>query len=169
MKTLPFCSGLNVLSCPLLCKLKSENIMEMDAWLIWFLIAVGFFLLEFVIPGVVLVFFSLGSLVTMLTTLVGWTDTFTSQLVVCAIASVVTLVVLRSTIKKWFEKGADEVKVEDEFVGHHVKVVETIPGGNTPGKVEHKGAGWNAISDREIEKGATVEIVAIDGITLSVK
>ena len=143
--------------------------MEMDAWLIWFLIAVGFFLLEFVIPGVVLVFFSLGSLVTMLTTLVGWTDTFTSQLVVCAIASVVTLVVLRSTIKKWFEKGADEVKVEDEFVGHHVKVVETIPGGNTPGKVEHKGAGWNAIADREIEKGATVEIVAIDGITLSVK
>ena len=141
----------------------------MDAWLIWFLVAVGFFLLECAVPGVVLVFFSLGSLVTMLTTLLGLTDTLVGQLVTCAAASLVMLVVLRSSFRAWLQGRSGGESVETEFVGHFVKVVEAIPGGEAPGKVEHKGANWNAVAEQAIDEGETVEIVALNGITLSVK
>ena len=141
----------------------------MDAWLLWFLVAVGFFLLEFAVPGVVLVFFSLGSLVTMFTCLLGVTVSLNSQLLTCTVASVMMLFILRSTIKKWFEGGAKEEKLETEFVGHHVKVIERIPGGMKVGKVEHKGAGWNAIAETAIEEGESVEIISRDGLTFKVK
>jgi len=147
---------------------KGNNMID-DAWLLWFLIAVGFFLLEFAAPGVVLLFFSLGSLVTMLTSLLGLTNSLTSQLIVCVVSSVILLLLLRSTIARWFEGDAKDGNLENEFVGHYVKVTEVIPGGDAPGKVEHKGAGWNAIADKEISVGEMVEITEINGLTFTVK
>ena len=141
----------------------------MDPALIWFLIAVGLFLLEFAAPGVVLVFFSMGAAIVSLLTWLGILDTFNTQMLVFTIVSVLCLVFLRTMMKRWFV-GDDKFEMtQDEYIGHQVTVVKLIPGGAKPGLIEHKGANWNAIATKAIEEGTVTEIVSIDGLTVTVK
>lgn len=141
----------------------------MDAWLLWFLIGVGLFLMEFAAPGVVLVFFALGAWIVAVTSGLGLTNDLTPQLILFTVSSIVLLFTLRKLVKSWFVGDDKVMGPEDEFIGHQVKVTELIPGGSKKGKVEHKGAGWTAISEEKCEVGDVVEITEVNGLTFTVK
>ena len=73
--------------------------MEFSPILLWFVLGLILVLSEFVLPGVILVFFGIGAWITTLTVWWGWTGGWTSQLLTFAISSVVLLVVLRGWLK----------------------------------------------------------------------
>ncbi len=142
-----------------------------DSTLIWFLVGIGLLLLEFVAPGLVILFFGIGGLITSLAHSLGFADSLQSQLLIFSIASIATLLLLRKYLKAWFvgdsENEPDEM--ETEFIGQTVKVVVAIPEGTSRGKVELKGADWNAKSKTTHAVGEMVTVIDRDGLTLTVE
>lgn len=140
-----------------------------DPVLIWFLIGLGFFLLELIIPGLVIVFFGFGAWVTSLSM---WIFNFgiNTQLIIFLITSVLSLLLLRNYLKKKFfkeEKNSPDT-LEDEFIGQTaIAQMDFLPGHN--GKIEFKGSGWNAKSTEAIQNGQLVKIINKESITLIVK
>ena len=139
--------------------------------LLWFLIGLTFLVGEFVLPGFIIAFFGLGAWVVWGTTAIGLTNSLESQLITFIISSLVFIFSLRKFMKKWFvgDSKNGEVSVDEEYIGHKVMVVKAIPGGAELGKIEIKGAEWNARSEKEIAEGVSVEITKRDGLTFVVK
>jgi len=147
-----------------------EVAMPLDPALIWFLVGVGLTILEFVVPGVILVFFGVGAWVVAVTTWAGLTTTLQWQLLVFAVSSSLLLISLRKWIKGKFAGHVSGIQDPsnnlDEFTGKSVEVLEDVLPGRSGGKVEFKGASWNARSDEPIKRGETAVILRVDGISL---
>ena len=140
--------------------------------LIWFICGAALILLEFIVPGVILVFFGLGAWIVTLTTYMGITQSASTQLLTFAGASVVLLLLLRRYIKSRFmgfvrDSQAPEVNL-DEFTGKTVLVLEDIAPPNL-GKVEFKGSPWTAEADVPMSKGERGVIEKLDGLTLKIR
>jgi membrane protein implicated in regulation of membrane protease activity len=146
--------------------------MEVTPELVWFVCGIVLVLLEFVMPGVVLVFFGVGAWVTALTTYLGMTPGSASQLLVFAIVSVVLLFALRRYIRLRFSGFVSERQAPDrnldEFTGKNVVVLEDIAPGK-PGTVEFKGAPWRAESGDSLRRGDNGVIEKRDSLTLKIK
>lgn len=145
--------------------------MDFDPVLIWFLAGLALIIFEFTLPGIILVFFGIGAWITALTTWIGLTPGWTSQLLAFSISSVVLLVLLR----RWFRAkffghlsgSQDPLANLDEFRGQVVTVTADIDPENG-GKVEYKGAEWGARCGTALSKGSQAVIESVDGITLVV-
>jgi membrane protein implicated in regulation of membrane protease activity len=142
-----------------------ENILS--AAVIWFIIGFIFFLLEFVVPGLILFFFAVGAWVVAIVSL--FVDlSINSQLILFVASSIITILLFRKWVKRiiWAKKHSTEL--EDEFIGKTGKAESFIgPGQN--GKVGFKGTNWDARSEDQIEKGENVTIIGNDSILLIVK
>ncbi len=140
---------------------------------IWFLLGLGLILLEFLVPGIILVFFGAGAWLVALTTWMNLTNGLTSQLFVFGISSVVLLVLLRRRIRgklSGHSSGDQNPDVNlDEFAGKVVQVTAAIMPGQTDGKVEYKGAAWSAESTEPLAAGDRAIISSIEGIKLKVR
>jgi membrane protein implicated in regulation of membrane protease activity len=145
--------------------------MTFDPVLMWFLAGLALILFEFTLPGVILVFFGVGAWITSVTTWIGLTGGWSSQLLTFSISSVVLLVLLR----RWFRDrffghltgGQDPQENLDEFKGQVVTVTEGIDP-HEGGKVEYKGADWSARCATRLVAGSRAVILSADGITLVV-
>ena len=130
-------------------------------------------ILEFMVPGVILIFFGVGAWITALTTYLGLTGSFETQLLVFAVSSVLLIVFLRRYIRGKFYghvTGVQDPDVNlDEFTGKSVIVLEDIIPGQQGGKVEFKGTVWSAISDEHINKDEPAVITGVEGIILKIK
>jgi len=147
--------------------------MSFSPILIWFLAGLALVLVEFVVPGVILVFFGMGAWITTLTTWLGWTDGVTSQLLTFAISSVLLLVLLRRRFRsRFFGYVGDDHGLDaniDEFTGQIVQVIADIEPNGDGGRVEFKGAAWKALSETPIAAGKRAVIVEVKGINLTVR
>ncbi|MGD8493777.1 MAG: NfeD family protein [Desulfobacterales bacterium] len=141
--------------------------------LLWFLLGLALIFLEFVVPGVILVFFGIGAWAAALTSYFGLTASLQSQLLVFGTTSVLLLVVLRKWIKGKFYGHVgdvqDQTKNIDEFNGQTVVVLQDVIPNKTGGAVEFKGARWRAVSDEPIKNGEMAIITGVDGIILQVR
>ncbi len=146
--------------------------MTFNPVLIWFLAGLALLIFEFTVPGVIFVFFGIGAWITALTTWMGLTSSWTSQLLVFAISSVLMLVFLRRWFRARFfghSSGVqDPLDNLDEFRNQVVIVTEEV-GPDSGGKVEFKGADWSARCDTALPVGARAVIQSVDGITLLVR
>jgi membrane protein implicated in regulation of membrane protease activity len=140
--------------------------------IVWFIAGTAMALLEFVAPGIILIFFAIGAWIVSLTTWLGITASLESQLILFAVSSVVLLVSLRRWIKGRFYGHVTGVQDPgqnlDEFTGKPVKVLEEVVPGRPGGKVEFKGATWSAVSDEAIGKDEMAVITAVEGISLRI-
>jgi membrane protein implicated in regulation of membrane protease activity len=135
----------------------------------WFVLGLVLFLLELVVPGFFIFFFGLGAWVTALVCLIGQPGT-NLQIIIFAITSVISLILLRRIIQKkfFYSKGTQSEDIEDEFTGK--EALATIDfGGIKNGKVEFKGTTWDAESSSEINEGQRVIIIEKDSFKLIVK
>jgi membrane protein implicated in regulation of membrane protease activity len=134
----------------------------------WFLLGFILFLLEFIIPGLVLFFFGVGAWITALVVL-AFALPLNAQLVLFLISSVLTLALFRKSIKKltWSRKLERNEVLEDEFIGKTAVAQTDIAPGQT-GKVEFKGTNWEARTTDMISKGDKVLISGTESITLIV-
>lgn len=135
--------------------------------LFWFLLGLALLLAEFALPGIIIMFFGIGAWITALTTWMGLTPNATSQNIVFAISSLVLLFVMRRRLKQIFVGTTTNDTIEDEFTGKEARVVSEID--SSKGKVELKGAEWNARSVETISANSLVIIERREGLTLHVR
>lgn len=137
----------------------------------WFIAGIIFLLLEYMVPGFVIVFFGIGAMITAALSWAGILNALPVQIVVFIIASLLLLVLFRQKAKKYFKsdvKASSGEKLDDEIIGKSTNVVEAISSSANTGKVELHGTLWNAVSDTDIPKDAVVEITGRDNLTLKV-
>ena len=140
----------------------------LQAAVIWFIIGFILFLLEFVIPGLILFFFAVGAWIVAILSL--FIDLpINMQLVIFVISSVVAILLLRKWVKKMLYGNPKSTELlEDEFIGKTGRAETAISPGNN-GKIDFKGTSWQAASEDFIEAGENVSIVGNDSILLIVK
>lgn len=139
----------------------------LTAAVIWFVIGFVCFLLEFVLPGLILFFFAVGAWIVAVVSL--FTDMgINAQLILFLASSLLTILLFRKWMRKiiWTKKHSTEL--EDEFLGKTAKA-ETFIGPGQNGKVYFKGTNWDARSEDVIEQGENVTIIGNDSILLIVK
>ena len=121
----------------------------MSVELIWIVLGIGMILAEFIVPGLIVIFFGISALVVGL--LAWWgvlTDT-TYQLWLFGILSGGLLLTLRDRFKSWFQGGslvADADTPDDDYIGHYATVLAGFEDGSTFGKVSYRDAHWDAKS-----------------------
>lgn len=138
-------------------------------WVIWFLIGLVFMLLEFLMPGLIVMFFGMGAWITAICTAIFGLD-LNMQLIAFIATSVLSLITLRRYLKPIFvgkdEKAVDEIL--EEFLGKTVIAVSDFNAGQV-GKVSFKGSNWEALSNEDVQKGDQLKIVGKDSIKLKVE
>ena len=138
---------------------------------IWFAVGIIFLVFELIFPGLIMLFFAIGAWVVFLLSFL-FNLSINSQLAIFIIASLLSLFLMRSYLKKFFgghitAQNTDDV-LQDDFIGQKASVEEDIlPPAS--GKVSFRGTTWAAEADEKIEKGGTVEIIGKRSIKLKVK
>lgn len=135
----------------------------------WVIVGIGLMLCEFAVPGLILFFFGLGALVTAVAC---WPfdPSLTTQLIIFAAASLVSLFGLRRLLKPVFMGGSSgaEGSMTEGMAGREAKVTEPIAPG-AAGKVVMNGVAWKAESDGELDVGRAVVVIDQHSLTLIVK
>ncbi len=138
-----------------------------NAAVIWFIIGFALFLLEFVLPGLILFFFAVGAWIVAILSLF-FDLSINAQLIIFLVSSILTTLLFRKGVKKIILARKHSSEIEDEFLGKTGKAETYIsPGKN--GKVDFKGTSWDARSEDIIEPGENVTIIGNDSILLIVK
>ncbi len=141
-----------------------------DPVLIWFLAGAVLMLLEIALPGLILIFFGIAAWVVSLASYLGLVSGLSAQCMLFSITTILSLVLLRKYVKEWFvgNSKSEEGELDTEFIGKVVRVTMSIPGGPERGKVELKGADWNAYSEHPHAEGEMVKVIERDGLRLTV-
>ena len=140
------------------------------AWL-WIYAGAALMLLELIAPGFILCFFGLSAAtVGALRFVFGESFTLTWQLAAFSVFSVLYIVILRRYLKRVFVGGKVETKTDfdNESVGRVGKLTAAIRPPLT-GRVMLGDSEWTAESERPIEVGADVRVVAQQNLTMKVE
>ncbi len=139
--------------------------------LLWFLFGLVMMLGEIVTPGFVLVFFGVGAWVVSLLVWLGLPISFTTQLFVFLVTSVVSLLFFRKYGMQYSHGKvikADPAHAIDDIRGERAVATSDISP-VSGGSVEYNGTHWNAESDTAVASGSAVEIVERKNLILKVK
>jgi len=143
--------------------------------LVWFLLGAVLAVLEFFVPGIVLIFFGISAWV--VAALVAFVEpvrgSIPAQIIIWAALGVVLLFSLRrwlsGQLTGFTGQKEDLNKMPREAVGARVEVAEAIDPQGAAGHVKWKGALWRAQADETIPAGTLVEVVGQDNLVLRVK
>ena len=134
--------------------------------IIWLIAGILLLLLEFAMPGVLVIFFGFGALATaLLTYLTGmcaWMQFFSF-----VIFSLLFLFLLRKKFLSMLS-GSNEADPDDEFLGQKGVADNDIPASQIV-RVEFRGTQWSAVSEIPISKGQRFIITGTDNLTLKIK
>ena len=142
----------------------------MEVYQIWLIIAIVLVILEIATAGFGVICFAIGAGLSALAAGLG--ASFTWQIVIFAIVSLLTFIFLRPVVMRFLDKKSKDVKTNAEaIVGRKGIVSERIDAAQHTGRVAVDGDDWKAVSENGevIEKGAEVEIVKLDSIIVTVK
>ncbi len=137
---------------------------------LWLIIGIVFMIMEMFLPGFVIGFFGIGAVITCLTSLIGLTPNFTSQMITFSVLSVLLLILFHKVIKKKIiKKDSDDTTNFNIQIGKIVPVTEFIDPEEGLGKVRYQGALWSARSEDKIAPGENARVVGCDNLTLIVE
>lgn len=124
---------------------------------------------EAITVGLVTVWFAVGALVALISSLFG--GPLWLQILLFIVVTAVTLVTTRPLVKKYFGKGSHKATNADMVIGKDAHVTEAIDNLMGTGAVRCMGKEWSARSenDEAIAEGQTVTAVKIEGVKLIVK
>ena len=144
-----------------------ESFQGMTA--VWVVLVIGFLIVEGAAPGLVSIWFALGALAALISSLLGaqvWL-----QAVWFVVVSVLALVVTRPLAKKYVNSRIQATNA-DMLIGQECIVTETIDKLRGTGAVSVAGKVWTARADGPetiIEKDAVAVVERIEGVKLIVK
>jgi membrane protein implicated in regulation of membrane protease activity len=139
----------------------------MEQWL-WVIILVGTLIVEVITFGnLVSVWFSIGALAAYFAYLLGLS--FPVQLTVFVVVSILALLAVRPLAANYF-RGNIVATNADRIIGQHTTLVKAVKS-NEWGEVNVYGTVWSVaeLSNRPLDAGTVVEVVAIEGAKLIVK
>ena len=141
------------------------NSLAFSLWL-----SSGIFLtaIEFLVPGLVMVFVGLGALTVALGMHFGYIDEIVQQFITFFISSIIYLLTLRFLVLRFVPSVTrkENIDEDEEVIGSIVELVADINSGEF-GRVEHSGSTWQARAegDQTILKGEQVKIIGRNNIT----
>ena len=142
--------------------------MENLAFSLWLGSGIFLMAIEFLVPGLVLVFVGLGSLTVVFGMYLGYIDGILQQFITFFISSIIYLLTLRFLVLRFFTSVTrkENIDEDEEVMGSIVELVADINSGEF-GRVEHSGSSWQARAegDQTILKGEQVKIIGRDNIT----
>ena len=142
--------------------------MENLAFSVWLGSGIFLMAIEFLIPGLVLVFVGLGSLTVVFGMHFGYIDGILQQFITFFISSIIYLLTLRFLVLRFVPSVTrkENIDEDEEVMGSIVEIVADINSGEF-GRVEHSGSSWQARAegDQTILKGEQVKIIGRDNIT----
>lgn len=138
--------------------------------LVWIIAGILLILLEFVLPGFIVIFFGIGALVTGLALFLGLPDSYGLPFIVFSAVSLGSLLLLRRQFAAVFKGNADNANSADEdIIGKAARVVSWESGPHGSGKVEFRGSTWTANAKETFAPGDHVRITGRNGIALVVE
>ena len=135
----------------------------MSIYLIWFLVGVCFLIAEFLMPTFVMFFFAVGAIIVSIITAF-YDLSINFQIILFALSSVATLVLLRNYMKNIF-KGS-ELKGKDKYfdnsidLGKNIAIVSKTIDPDNFGEIKYKGTFYKAQSKSSIVEGKKVKVVS---------
>ena len=138
------------------------------AFSIWLGSGIFLMAIEFLVPGLVMVFVGLGSLTVVFGMHFGYIDGILQQFTTFFISSIIYLLTLRFLVLRFVPSVTRKANIDEdeEVMGSIVEIVAEITSGEF-GRVEHSGSSWQARAegDQTILKGEQVKIIGRDNIT----
>ena len=138
------------------------------AFSIWLGSGIFLMAIEFLVPGLVMVFVGLGALTVALGMQLGYIDEIPQQFTTFFISSIIYLLTLRFLVLRFVPSVTrkENIDEDEEVIGSIVELVADINSGEF-GRVEHSGSTWQARAegDQTILKGEQVKIIGRDNIT----
>ena len=138
------------------------------AFSIWLGSGIFLMAIEFLVPGLVMVFVGLGALTVALGMQLGYIDEIPQQFTTFFISSIIYLLTLRFLVLRFVPSVTRKANIDEdeEVMGSIVELVADINSGEF-GRVEHSGSSWQARAegDQTILKGEQVKIIGRDNIT----
>jgi membrane protein implicated in regulation of membrane protease activity len=142
--------------------------MENLAFSLWLGSGIFLMAIEFLVPGLVLVFVGLGSLTVVFGMHFGYIDGILQQFITFFLSSIIYLLTLRFLVLRFVPSVTrkENIDEDEEVMGSIVEIVADINSGEF-GRVEHSGSSWQARAegDQTILKGEQVKIIGRDNIT----
>jgi len=135
----------------------------------WLIAVIALGVAEAVTVGLVTVWFAIGALAALISSLFG--GPLWLQILLFIVVTAVTLVTTRPIVKKYFGKNSHKATNADMVIGKEANVTETIDNLRGTGAVKCMGKEWSARSEsgESIAEGETVIPVKIEGVKLIVK
>ena len=140
-----------------------------NLWLIWVIISIVCLILELTSGDCFILCFAIGAAVSAI--VAGCGANLTVQIIVFAIVSVLSLLLVRPTLlKKLHKPNRERLSNAEAMIGQQGRVSEAIAAGGY-GRVAIDGDDWKALSadGSAIDKGTTVRVVKMDSIILTVE
>jgi len=142
--------------------------MENLAFSLWLGSGIFLMAIEFLVPGLVMVFVGLGSLTVVFGMHFGYIDGILQQFTTFFISSIIYLLTLRFLVLRFVPSVTRKANIDEdeEVMGSIVEIVAEITSGEF-GRVEHSGSSWQARAegDQTILKGEQVKIIGRENIT----
>ena len=142
--------------------------MENLAFSLWLGSGIFLMAIEFLVPGLVLVFVGLGSLTVVFGMHFGYIDGILQQFITFFISSIIYLLTHRFLVLRFVPSVTrkENIDEDEEVMGSIVEIVADINSGEF-GRIEHSGSSWQACAegDQTILKGEKVKIIGRDNIT----
>lgn len=145
---------------------------EIDV-IIWLVLGAVFILLEFVVPGLIIVFLGMGALIVAALAHFGIIQFITYQVLSWAALSLILLLVLRNRFAAIFPslETRGYKREDEEIIGMSVDVVRDVSPENENGQVRLHGVIWKArsVSEETIRAGEKARIIKRDNLLLIVE
>ncbi len=145
---------------------------QLANYLVWLIGGSILVLLEFLIPGLVVIFLGLGALAAAGLLYLGYIRDPWLAVGCFTVSSILMLVTLRKAILRFYPSLTEKVETDEEalIVGKRAEAVTPLSPHDYSGRVKYSGTTWPARSESgEIAAGRAVEITGQDNINLVVR
>ncbi len=139
---------------------------------IWLSVGAFLVIIEFLLPGLVMVFVGMGALTVALGMKLGHIDSVVEQLITFFVSSLLYLLTIRFAVLRFIPSDTVQANIDEDvdIIGQVLSVVEETDSLGLA-RVEHSGSSWQARGDIEKKfiKGDKVKIIRRENITLIVQ
>jgi len=140
--------------------------------LFWFIFGGILLLLEFLLPGLVVIFLGASAVLVGLALSLGWIEGLSESLMTWFISSIVLILSLRGALLKFAPTGkvsVAELNDQESCLGKIVTVAEDV-GLNKGGRIFFQGTTWPAVTtEGQIPKGAKARVLVRLNVTYVVE
>ena len=146
-----------------------------EAWKLWFIVAIVFFMIEGINPGTFSLFFGgVGALITAILCFVSlpFANNGVFQVLIFSLVTLSSLFLLRTRLVRLIQ-GESKFGGSDCYVGKQARTLTALSKNNFDGRVFYEGTEWPAMLSEDyqadIPANSMVEIVKREGLTFRVK